>query len=621
MSDKAAGNGDADTVTITENSSTMHFPNKNEVFYNKVQVLNRDLSITMIRLHGERMLKERREKAEKKKLRKIFYDNPEKFELTDKKKKKSKGPEPDFLSQAKENLKDVDWTNEVRSEDAARKLHRSAVLNNTPSASLPPSPPPGLKIMDCLAASGLRSMRYYHEIQNLDLVTINDLETPAITLAENNIKQNSVDPTVVRTRVGDGTMLCYESRNGVESIRPDPRNNPICHPSFPLTGRYDVIDLDPYGSAAPFIDGAVQSVVDGGMLNVTCTDMAVLSGNHPETCFAKYRSMPIHKGRYLHELALRILLQSLESQANKYGRHIVPIASFGIDFYIRVFVRVFDSKAEVKKSSLKIGYVYQSTGCPSFHVVPSGTFTGKSYVPQVIKSDLVGVDGKCAETGKPFKVGGPFWTAPIHDLEVVDKAVKRVENPRDYGQNHDPLPTSKRLHGLLTTVSEELSDCPLYYLLPDLASTCRAQVPPRGAFLAQLEELGYRVSATHKEADAIKTDAPNDVVWDLMRNWVRLNPVAAKRERKDESKPNKGETAGMLILEKEPKFFCDFKTKKNQKLLNRKKATRYPQNPEANWGPKARANVTATMANVEEVSKRKIAEAGLTEEKDAKKQA
>ena len=60
--------------------------------------------------------------------------------------------------------------------------------------------------------------------------------------------------------------------------------------------------------------------------------------------------------------------------------------------------------------------------------------------------------------------------------------------------------------------SSQLSDCPLYYLLPDLASTCRAQVPPRGTFLAQLEELGYRVSATHKEADAIKTDAPNDVI-------------------------------------------------------------------------------------------------------------
>jgi hypothetical protein len=33
---------------------------------------------------------------------------------------------------------------------------------------------------------------------------------------------------------------------------------------------YDVVDLDPYGGANPFLDAAVQSVGDGGMLCVTC---------------------------------------------------------------------------------------------------------------------------------------------------------------------------------------------------------------------------------------------------------------------------------------------------------------------------------------------------------------
>ena len=34
----------------------------------------------------------------------------------------------------------------------------------------------------------------------------------------------------------------------------------------PERNRVDVVDLDPYGTAAPFIDAAVQCITDGGML-------------------------------------------------------------------------------------------------------------------------------------------------------------------------------------------------------------------------------------------------------------------------------------------------------------------------------------------------------------------
>jgi hypothetical protein len=37
----------------------------------------------------------------------------------------------------------------------------------------------------------------------------------------------------------------------------------------PERNRVDVVDLDPYGTAAPFIDAAVQCVVDGGNLPPT----------------------------------------------------------------------------------------------------------------------------------------------------------------------------------------------------------------------------------------------------------------------------------------------------------------------------------------------------------------
>lgn len=35
--------------------------------------------------------------------------------------------------------------------------------------------------------------------------------------------------------------------------------------------RVDVVDLDPYGTASPFIDSAVQCIKDGGQLLQTAT--------------------------------------------------------------------------------------------------------------------------------------------------------------------------------------------------------------------------------------------------------------------------------------------------------------------------------------------------------------
>ena len=48
--------------------------------------------------------------------------------------------------------------------------------------------------------------------------------------------------------------------------------------------------------------------------------------------------------------ALRILLHALSICAAKYQRQIIPLLSCSIDFYIRVFVRVVTSAAEVKKN-------------------------------------------------------------------------------------------------------------------------------------------------------------------------------------------------------------------------------------------------------------------------------
>lgn len=86
--------------------------------------------------------------------------------------------------------------------------------------------------------------------------------------------------------------------------------------------RVDVVDLDPYGTAAPFIDAAVQCVNDGGLVCVTCTDLPVLATtNYPEKwqvrlvlrgnlklmfySFTNYGGVPV-KTEYCHEVVRQI---------------------------------------------------------------------------------------------------------------------------------------------------------------------------------------------------------------------------------------------------------------------------------------------------------------------------
>jgi tRNA (guanine26-N2/guanine27-N2)-dimethyltransferase len=112
--------------------------------------------------------------------------------------------------------------------------------------------------------------------------------------------------------------------------------------------------------------------------------------------------------------------------------------------------------------------------------------------------------------------------------------------------------------------------------------------------------LSYAVSQSHCNPDAVKTDAPQEVLWDVLRCWVKKNPINAKR-KKGQGKKGKdgvdasGMTIGNRILSKEPKLEADFTvpSELRRKKVARAGIARYPHNPEENWGPKALAtNVT-----------------------------
>jgi tRNA (guanine26-N2/guanine27-N2)-dimethyltransferase len=178
----------------------------------------------------------------------------------------------------------------------------------------------GLKILEALSATGIRSVRYAKEIPSITHMVANDISKTATDLMKENLKLNSVENVEVRT--SDAAFLMHQMRSE--------RNY------------FNVVDLDPYGSAIPFLEGAFACMARKSLLCVTFTDMGVLCARQPHVCYYKYSSIPLGKP-YCHEMALRIVLYTIGTIANRYGKAIKPLISLSVDFYIRLFIEVKDS--------------------------------------------------------------------------------------------------------------------------------------------------------------------------------------------------------------------------------------------------------------------------------------
>lgn len=404
----------------------------------------------------------------------------------------------------------------------------------------------GIALLEALSATGLRSIRYAKEVEGIKQIVANDISAKAVESIKKNIEHNDVQH-LIKPSQEDATLLMYQNRKN----------------------RFDVIDLDPYGCPTPFLDGAVQCVSDDGLLMVTATDMAVLAGNVPETCYLKYGAISL-KSKACHEMALRILLQNIASHAGRYGRYIVPILSISADFYIRVFIKIYSSQAKCKENATKIGMVYQCTGCESIttrslcYRKPTGDF-------KLLSSPSV--DQCCSICQHKQHEGGPMWLGPLHDQQFVFKLLHNLDNMQ--------LKTLKRIKGVLNVIYEEL-DVPLYYTIDRLMSIVKCITPPILLFRSALLNAGYNVSYSHACKTSIKTDAPNSVIWDIVRSWEKQHPVNPHRLSVD--------SPGIRILNGTITADVSFEHHPLANPASRQnKLTRFQQNPIVNWGPGTRA--------------------------------
>ena len=440
------------------------------VFYNPIQQFNRDLTVLAITIYGEGALATKSALYEKKDRSRKSKRNGKKDAggqsngippETRKRKLDEVEVEPDDYQTETKKARVEDPASEtphvsaeaeapsngaLSESDLAVNYHqdKAAQTETDQGGSDPKSRRIPFAILDALSATGLRALRYAKEIPFATNIIANDMSREAVQAIELNIDHNDVKDKV-HSNVGDARAYMY-SKIGNEQTQP----------SAKYVHRFDVVDLDPYGTAAPFIDAAVQSLLDGGLLCVTCTDAGVFaSTGYLEKTYALYGGLPA-KGAHSHEVGLRLIIHSVAQTAAKYGLSVEPLLSLSIDFYARLFIRIHKRPNEVKLLAGTTMITYNcDSGCGAWTTQPVARNTEKKnrnesiiYKHNIAQGPTTAPH--CDHCGFKMHIGGPMWAGPLHNPYFVQRMIDRTPSmdSKTYG-------TIDRLRGMLTVALEE----------------------------------------------------------------------------------------------------------------------------------------------------------------------
>ncbi len=317
-----------------------------------------------------------------------------------------------------------------------------------------------LWLAEPLTATGVRSVRYALEVPTIALVEAGDIDPEAVWYARANASLNKVEGRV-RVRLADARELLHASRR--ELGKP-----------------FNIIDIDPFGSPAPFLDAAAANIAHKGLLALTATDLAVLEGSKSRAAARKYH-VRIVKTPESKEIGLRVLVGYAARVLAAHDKAATPILSYYADHYYRVYILVERGARRADRIiSDCMGFLDY---CPR---------DGRTYLHPA----------SCASGEKPLTIG-PVWTCKMNDREYIERISDLVRGEYSY------LETRERILSLLETLASEstLEEGRLHMRIEQAASYARVNMPRRDELLSRLKERGYRAVRSHYGPTSIRTDA------------------------------------------------------------------------------------------------------------------
>jgi len=319
-----------------------------------------------------------------------------------------------------------------------------------------------MSICDPLTGSGIRGIRFAAEIRSVKKVVTCDINESSFRLAKHNVNLN---------RLQDLVTVKHKDANCLLSCHGAPHR------------RFDIVDVDPFGSPVPYLDSAIRALRNTGLLASTATDLAPLCGIHPKACMRKYGGKPL-RSEYCHELAVRILAGYIATVAAKQDIGVRFIFSHSSDHYIRVYTQISYGAKKADVSIKEIGYMLHCFSC--FHREPASTFSASFFQ-------------RCPECGSKMSWAGPLWLGKIIEHQFCDRMLEK--------NRETALRNSRKITRLLSLAREEAKAPTTYYVIDQISDKLSVRVPSVSLMLKKLHENGFQAVPTHFNSRAIKTDA------------------------------------------------------------------------------------------------------------------
>ena len=329
----------------------------------------------------------------------------------------------------------------------------------------------GVRACEPLCGCGVRGIRMALEVPSVDEVVMGDLNPNAVLLSQLNVRMNGVQDKVSVRRSDANVLLTSYSAPGQ---------------------RFDYIDVDPFGSPAPFMDSAIRAIRSGGLVALTATDMAPLCGVHVNSCLRKYGAMPM-RTYYSKELAVRILLGAFARVASAHDMGVRPVLCHATDHYARVYCIAERGQGKANESVGNLGYIAH---CPSCH--EREVTKGLADLPEA----------RCPSCGSRRMVSGPLWTGRIFDIGFCSSVARAMEEMPWLG---------RRTRRIMAFILAEAEGPPTYFAIQRLCDAFGLRTPPMDELVEALREEGWWASRTHFDPQGIRTDAPAEAVLRAVR--------------------------------------------------------------------------------------------------------